>query len=71
MSSAELPDVDLDFVATMGWGDSCPAVRARSRADWNIPEPKELPPDEYRAVGDQIRDKVQTALSELDVPNGE
>ena len=69
-SLLELPDVAFDFVATMGCGDACPLVRAGRRADWTIPDPKHLPPDELRAVRDLIRDKVQAALSELGVLDG-
>ena len=65
----ELPEVEFDFVATMGCGDACPMVRARQRADWSIPDPKYLPPDEFRAVRDLIRDKVQATLDELGVPS--
>ena len=64
----ELPDVSFDFVATMGCGDACPMVRARHRADWSIPDPKDLLADEFRVVRDLIRDKVQAALDELDLP---
>ncbi len=64
----ELPDVTFDFVATMGCGDACPMVRTRQRADWSIPDPKDLPPDEFRGIRDLIRDKVRTTLNELDVP---
>ena len=64
----ELPDVCFDFVATMGCGDACPMVRARQQADWSIPDPKDLPADEFRVVRDLIRDKVQASLAELDVP---
>lgn len=64
----ELPEVDFDFVATMGCGDACPMVRAKHRADWSIPDPKHMPPDEFRAVRDLIRDKVRATLEELDVP---
>jgi arsenate reductase len=63
----ELPDVWFDFVATMGCGDACPIVRARQRADWSIPDPKDLLPEEFRVVRDLIRDKVQASLEELAV----
>lgn len=63
----ELPDVEFDFVATMGCGDACPLIRAKRRADWSIPDPKHLPPDEFREVRDLIRDKVRAALEELGV----
>ena len=57
-----LPDVPFDFVATMGCGDACPLVRAARRADWQIPDPKHMPPEEFRAVRDLIRGKVRDAL---------
>ena len=66
-SLEELPDVTFDFVATMGCGDACPMVQASQRADWSIPDPKHLPPDEFRDVRDMIRDKVKAALEELGV----
>jgi protein-tyrosine-phosphatase len=64
----ELPEVTFDFVATMGCGDACPLVQARQRADWSIPDPKNLPPDEFRVVRDLVRDKVGAALAELGIP---
>jgi protein-tyrosine-phosphatase len=63
----DLPDVEFDFVATMGCGDSCPFIRARHRADWSIPDPKHLPPDEFRQVRDLVRSKVAEALATLGV----
>ncbi len=63
----ELPEVEFDFVATMGCGDACPMVRARQRADWSIPDPKHLPADEFRDVRDLIRDKIQATLDDLSV----
>ena len=66
-SLEELPDAEFDFVATMGCGDSCPMVQARKRVDWSIPDPKDLPPDEFRSVRDMIRENVRTVLEELGV----
>src|SRR3979409_2767807 len=51
-SLSDIPDIEFDFVATMGCGDACPFVRARQREDWNIPDPKEMSPEEFRAVRD-------------------
>jgi protein-tyrosine-phosphatase len=62
-SLAELPDVPFDVAVTMGCGDKCPNLRAGRREDWNIPDPKELPSDEFRAVRDLIGVKVRTLLS--------
>ena len=63
-----LPDIEFDFVATMGCGDACPMVRARQRVDWSIPDPKDLLPEEFRVVRDLIRNKVHASLDELGVP---
>lgn len=66
-SLEELPDVEFDFVATMGCGDKCPFIRARQRADWAVPDPKHLAPAEYRAVRSQIREHVRLALESMGV----
>jgi protein-tyrosine-phosphatase len=62
-SLAEIPDIEFDFVATMGCGDACPFVRAKRREDWNIPDPKEMPPEDFRAVRDLIETKVKAAIA--------
>ena len=55
----ELPDVQFDVVVTMGCGDACPNLKAARREDWEIPDPKEMPPDQFREVRDLIARKVQ------------
>jgi arsenate reductase (thioredoxin) len=64
-SLSEIPDVEYDFVATMGCGDECPFVRAKVRSDWHIPDPKNLPVHEYRTIRDLIEKKVTTLLVTL------
>jgi protein-tyrosine-phosphatase len=61
----DIPDVEYDFVATMGCGDACPFVRAKRREDWGIPDPKDMPPDRFREVRDTIEAKVKALLSQL------
>lgn len=63
----DLPDVEFDFVATMGCGDNCPFIRAKQRSDWALPDPKHMAPDDYRRVRDEIRDRVAAMLSALGV----
>lgn len=65
LSLDEVPDIEWDFVATMGCGDACPAVRARKREDWRIPDPRGMGPEEFRKVRDQIRAQVQRAIDAL------
>src|SRR2546430_6152409 len=62
---SEIPDVEYDFVATMGCGDACPFVRAKKREDWSIPDPKEMTAEEFRAVRDLIQAKVKVMLNTL------
>jgi len=61
----EIPDVEYDFVATMGCGDECPFVRAKRREDWQIPDQKHLEPDEFRKVRDLIEQKVKEMLEKI------
>jgi len=61
----ELADHTFDVAVTMGCGDKCPNLRAARRDDWNIPDPKEMPPKEFRRVRDLIREKVKALLAEL------
>jgi arsenate reductase (thioredoxin) len=58
---------EVDVAVTMGCGDACPLVRAKQRIDWQIPDPREMPPEEFRAVRDLIGAKVKELLAELGV----
>src|SRR5436853_5927672 len=64
-SLSEIPNIEFDFVATMGCGDACPFVRAKRREDWAIPDPKDMPPEEFRAVRDLIETRVNAAINEI------
>jgi protein-tyrosine-phosphatase len=44
----EVRDQQFDYVVAIGCGDGCPFVAARHRLDWQIPDPKNLAPDEFR-----------------------
>lgn len=61
----DIPDVEYDFVATMGCGDQCPFIRAKQREDWNIADPRDLAPEEFRKVRDLIESKIKTLLTRL------
>jgi len=64
-SLSEVPDVEYDVAVTMGCGDECPFVRAKQREDWGIPDPKQLPPDEFKKVRDLIETRVKDLVSRL------
>jgi arsenate reductase len=61
----DIPQVEYDFVATMGCGDACPFVRAKRREDWQIPDPKNLSPADFNEVRDLIEQKVRDVLSTM------
>jgi arsenate reductase (thioredoxin) len=64
-SLGQIPDVEYDVAVTMGCGDTCPLTKAREREDWNIPDPKDMQPEEFRAVRDLIEAKVESLLARL------
>jgi len=55
----------FDAVVTMGCGDACPWMPAKKFIDWEIPDPKNLPPDEFNRVRDEIKTKVAELLSSI------
>jgi arsenate reductase len=61
----DLPDQRWDYVITMGCGDACPIIPSKKKTDWNIPDPKKLPLDEFRKVRDLIEEKVKALLDEI------
>ena len=56
---------EFDVAVTMGCGDECPLVLAKRREDWQIPDPRELPPEAFRNVRDLIETKVKDLLKDL------
>ena len=64
-SLSEIPAIEFDVAVTMGCGDACPNARTKQREDWNIPDPKALPTDEFRKVRDQIEQRVKELLIRL------
>jgi protein-tyrosine-phosphatase len=56
---------EFDAAVTMGCGDECPLVLARQRFQWEIPDPQEMPPEQFRVVRDLIEAKVKQLLQTL------
>jgi arsenate reductase len=59
----EVPQGGYDHVITMGCGDECPFIAARHHDDWVIPDPKNMPPEEFAEVRDLIGEKVRRLLA--------
>jgi len=60
----DLPQVRWDYIVTMGCGDACPTLPAVHRLDWELPDPRHLPDDEFRAVRDRIEHLIAALLVE-------
>ena len=58
------------MAVTMGCGDECPFGVAGSREDWQITDPREMSPEEFRGVRNLIEKKVLALLSDLPPLNG-
>jgi arsenate reductase (thioredoxin) len=61
---------EIEVAVTMGCGDECPLVNAKRREEWQIPDPKEMPAEDYRKVRDFIETKVQALLATLNEDAG-
>jgi protein-tyrosine-phosphatase len=55
-----------DVVITMGCGDQCPYIPGKRYLDWDLPDPKGRPIDEVRATRDDIAQRVDQLLADLD-----
>jgi protein-tyrosine-phosphatase len=64
-SLADLADIEFDIAVTMGCGDECPFILAKRREDWTIPDPKNMPPDQFRGVRDLIERNVKALLNTI------
>lgn len=55
----------FDAVVTMGCGDACPWMPAKKFVDWEIPDPKNMEPEEFNKIRDLIKNKVQDLLEQV------
>ena len=63
----QLPDVTFEYAITMGCGDECPFLKAVHREDWAIPDPRNMEPEEFNKVRDQIKEKVLQLLKGIEI----
>jgi len=64
-SLRDVPDGEYEWVITMGCGDECPWIPAVHRDDWDLPDPKTLPPAEFNTVRDEIERRVRSLLQRV------
>ena len=55
----------FDAVVTMGCGDACPWMPAKKFFDWQIPDPKNMEPQQFKEVRYIIAGKVKELLKDL------
>jgi arsenate reductase len=55
-----------DVVVTMGCGDECPYIPGKRYIDWDLPDPAGLPIAQVRAIRDDIAQRVEQLVRELD-----
>ena len=58
----DIPKYHYDYVVTMGCGDECPFIPASHHIDWDIPDPKNMPPEQFNKVRDDIERRVKRIL---------
>ncbi len=56
---------ESDVVITMGCGDTCPFYPGKRYEDWVLDDPAGQDLDHVRPIRDQIRQRVETLISEL------
>jgi protein-tyrosine-phosphatase len=56
---------EVDVAVTMGCGDECPLVLAKRREEWQIPDPRNMTPEQFREVRNLIEAKVIELLATL------
>ena len=56
---------EADVVITMGCGDTCPIFPGKRYEDWELTDPAGRPVDEVRPIRDDIKQRVQSLLTEL------
>jgi protein-tyrosine-phosphatase len=61
----EIPQLKYDHAITMGCGDECPFIQADHRADWELQDPKNMEPEEFNKVRDEIERRVKKLIEEL------
>ena len=65
-SLKDVPDGPYEYVVTMGCGDECPWIATAHREDWPLPDPKNMSPEEFVKVRDDIERRVLDLLARVD-----
>ncbi len=62
----DLPEIEIDYLVTMGCEETCPAILSKKIIEWDIPDPKGKSIEGFREVRDVIEEKVRGLLKEIE-----
>ena len=55
-----------DYVITMGCGDACPVFPGRTYLDWQLEDPAGKGVEAVRPIRNEIRNRVESLIAEID-----
>ncbi|MGW3355738.1 arsenate reductase ArsC [Streptomyces bungoensis] len=55
-----------DYVITMGCGDACPVFPGKKYLDWALADPAGKGVEAVRPIRDEIRERVEALIAEID-----
>ena len=61
----EIPQIKYDYAITMGCGDECPFIIAVHRDDWKLDDPKNLAPEAFNNVRNEIERRVKELIEKI------
>lgn len=61
----EVDGKSWDYVITMGCVESCPVVPTLRYENWDLPDPADMTPDEFRGVRDEIERRVRDLVTRI------
>ena len=61
----DLPITEFDYAVSMGCQEICPFIRGAVHIAWDIRDPKNLSDEEFRAIRDEIGEKVAVLVSQI------
>ncbi|MFF5572997.1 arsenate reductase ArsC [Streptomyces luteogriseus] len=59
-----------DYVITMGCGDACPIFPGKKYLDWALEDPAGKGVDAVRPIRDEIKDRIEALIAEIDAEQG-
>lgn len=64
----DVPDIEFDYLVTLGGPIECPLTKARLQIDWDVPDPTGMGVRDFRDIRDAIRERVDRLLAAPRVP---